>query len=417
MEIKMTPLKGMDVSGKTVLFRPDINSPIDPVTKNIVNENRLKKNTPTLEYLLDGGAKVAILAHQGDTLDYKNLIPMKEHAQKLSSLTGRPVRYLDDICGPAAQQAVRDLKPGEAVLLGNLRYLGEELSTFEKDVKLTPGQMTQTWLVRSLAPLFDLYVNDAFSAAHRNAPSLVAFQELLPSAAGFQFFDEYEALYHVLHSAKKPAVFVLGGAKISDAFGMMNTVLENGTADKILTTGVTGVVMLLAAGVDVGEKTVRFLKDKDLLLFTEPAKEILSRYPGRVEMPADMAYDENGTRTETDIRGMPKASLYLDIGVKTAEIYRDIIIKAGTIFANGPAGVYEDERFAWGTKQIWRGIADAPGYSVIGGGDTVSSAGRFIDLKKIDYVCTAGGAMVRFLSGKKLPLITAMEKAFERSNN
>jgi phosphoglycerate kinase len=417
MEIKMTPLRGMDVAGKTVLFRPDINSPIDPATKKIVNENRLKKSATTLEYLLKGGAKVAIIAHQGDTLDYQNLIPLKEHAEKLSAITGLTVNYVDDVCGPAAQQVARALKPGEAVLLGNLRYLGEELSTFEKDVKLTPGQMTATWLVRSLAPLFDLYVNDAFSAAHRSAPSLVAFQELLPTAAGFQFFDEYEALSRVLQGAKKPTVFVLGGSKISDAFGMMNTVLENGTADNILTTGVTGIVMLLASGVDVGEKTTNFLKDRDMLVFIEPAKEYLSRYPGFIKIPSDAAYDDNGSRAETCTESMPKAALYTDIGPKTAERYRNILMTAGTIFANGPAGVYEDERFAWGTKQIWQAIADSSGFSVIGGGDTVSSAGRFIDLKKIGYVCTAGGAMVRFLSGKKLPLITAMEKAYERSNS
>ena len=416
MEIQMTPLKGMDVKGKTVICRLDINSPIDTQSKKIVSDNRIQKSKATMRYLLDGGAKVAILAHQGDTLDYQNLMSMAEHAQRLGEVVGQPIGYIDDVCGLAAQQAVKNLKEGEAILLGNVRYLGEELSTFEKDVKLTAEQMTDTWLVRSLAPVADLYVNDAFAAAHRNAPSMVAFQEILPTAAGFLLFDEYEALSKVLHGAAKPAVFVLGGAKISDAFGMMRTVLENGTADNILTTGVTGVVMLHAAGVDVGQKTIDFLQSKDLLVFAEEARGLLKNFGDRIFMPQDVAIVKDGQRTEIGIADMPLDTLYPDIGAKTIAQYRDILMQAGTIFANGPAGVYEEAATEKGTKEIWQAIADSQGYSVIGGGDTVSSAGKFIDLANISYVCTAGGAMVRFMSGKKLPLVAAMEKAYARDS-
>ena len=290
MEVKMTPLDGMDVAGKRVLLRLDINSPIDPQTKKIVNENRLKKSLPTLHYLLDGGAKVAIIAHQGDTLDYQNLIPLKEHAEKLTILSGREVKYIDDVCGPAACEAVNALREGECILLGNLRYLCEEVSGFEKEVKLQPCEMLDTWLVRTLAPLFDLYVNDAFSAAHRNCPSMTAFQQVLPTAAGFLLFDEYKALYNVLHGAQKPAVFVLGGAKISDAFGMMEAVCANGTADKILACGVTGQVMLLAQGVKLGNTTEEFLKARDLWCFVDQAKGLLSRFPDVFELPMDLAF-------------------------------------------------------------------------------------------------------------------------------
>ena len=180
--LKIKPFTELELSGKTVIFRPDINSPIDPKTKRIVNTNRIEKTVPTLNALLEKGARVALIAHQGDTLDYQNLIPLAEHAEILSRLTNRRVSYIDDVCGPAAQAAVKALSPGEAIILGNLRYLTEEISTFETVVKLTPQDMTKTWLVRSLAPLGDYYVNDAFAAAHRNSPSMVAFQELLPSA-------------------------------------------------------------------------------------------------------------------------------------------------------------------------------------------------------------------------------------------
>ena len=184
MEIKMNALKGLEIARKKILFRPDINSPIDPVTKKIVNDNRLKKNAVTLKYMLENGAAVALIAHQGDTQDYQNLIPLMEHAQKLTALTGHPVHYIDDVCGPAAIEAVKKLPAGEAIILGNLRYLGEELSTFSNFVKLSPEEMQSVWHVRKLAPLFDLYVNDAFSAAHRG---WLPFRMCCPRQRAFSF--------------------------------------------------------------------------------------------------------------------------------------------------------------------------------------------------------------------------------------
>ena len=180
----MKSINDYDYSNKTVLLRIDINSPIDPLTKKIVSDNRIRKSIPTIRTLLDKGAKLVMIAHQGDTLDYSNLIPLHEHAEKLSQYLGSTVSYIDDPCGPAAQERIKTLRAGEGILLGNLRYLTEEISTFENAVKLEPKDMKDTYLVRSLLPLCDFYVNDAFAAAHRNAPSMVAFQQLLPTAAG-----------------------------------------------------------------------------------------------------------------------------------------------------------------------------------------------------------------------------------------
>ncbi|MDO6355659.1 phosphoglycerate kinase [Caloramator sp. CAR-1] len=403
-----------DYANKTVLLRVDINSPIDPKTKKIVNENRINMSIPTIKYLIDKGAKIAMIAHQGDTLDYHNLIPMREHADKLSQKLGIEVKYIDDVCGPAAQEAIKNLKPGEIILLGNLRYLTEEVSTFEDAVKLKPSEMLNTYLVRNLAPLVDIYVNDAFAAAHRNAPSMVAFQEILPSAAGLLMMKEIEALTKVMEAPDRPAVFVLGGLKISDAFGMMKQVLQNGAADKILACGVTGHIMLMAKGYDIGEKNIKFIKDRSLDVFLKPAKEYLTDYPEKIIMPVDLAYEKDGVRHEVSINNLPVNELCMDIGSRTIEIFKEEIQKAGTIFVNGPAGVYENKLFEKGTREIWTAIAEAKGYSVIGGGDTVSAAQRFIDTSKINYVCTAGGAMVRFLSGVKMPLIEAMKNAYNK---
>ncbi|PNT93271.1 phosphoglycerate kinase [Clostridium thermosuccinogenes] len=410
-DIGMKSMRDFNYSGKTVLLRVDINSPLDPVTKRIVNTNRIDMSLPTIKYILDQNAKLAIIAHQGDTLDYQNLIPMEEHAQILSQKLGREIKYIDDVAGPAAKQAVKDLKPGEAILLGNLRYLTEEISTFEDAVKLKPEEMLNTYLVRNLAPLMDFYVNDAFAAAHRNAPSMVAFQEILPTAAGDLMVKEITALTRVMECPEKPSIFVLGGAKISDAFGMMKQVLMNGTADKILACGVTGITMLMAKGYSVGAANEKFIKDRSLDVFIKPAMEYLRDYPEKIVYPVDLAYEKDGQRVEVDIEDLPVNELTMDIGKKTIEMFKAEISKAGTIFVNGPAGVYENKLFETGTREIWSAIADSKGYSVIGGGDTVSAAQRFIDTGKINYVCTAGGAMVRFLSGKQLPLIEAMRKA------
>jgi phosphoglycerate kinase len=405
------PMEAFDVRGKRVLLRVDINSPVDPVSKKIVNENRIEKSIPTIQYLLEKGARLAIIAHQGDTLDYQNLISLREHTEKLTAKLGREVSYIDDVCGPEAVRRVKALEEGDAILLGNLRYLCEEISTFEDAVKLNAEEMLNTWLVRSLAPLFDLYINDAFAAAHRNCPSMVAFQELLPSAAGSLFFQEISALTRVMKEPVHPSVFILGGAKISDAFGMMEQVLASGTADTILTCGITGRVMLLASGINPGPKTEKLLQDKGLTVFIEPAKRYLQNYPGRILMPLDLAYEENGERREIPIEELPKDLEFMDIGTRTIDHYTSIIKSAGTIFVNGPAGVFEEELFSKGTRELWQAIAGAPGYSVVGGGDSVNAAARFSSLEDFSYICTAGGAMVRFLTGKKLPLIAAMEKA------
>jgi len=407
-------LDDFDYRGKTVLLRVDINSPIDAKTKKIANENRIVQSLPTIRELVNKEAKLVIIAHQGDTLDYQNLIPLREHAEKLSQKLGQEVQFIDDVAGPAAREKIKNLKAGKILLLDNLRYLTEEASTFEDAVKLTPEEMAHTYLVRNLAPLVDYYVNDAFAAAHRSSPSMVAFQELLPSAVGILYDKEVTALTTVLENPKRPCVFLLGGAKISDAFDMMKKALAEGSADYILTAGITGQIMHLARGKKLGSPSEKVIIDRGLEKFVAPARELLKDYLDKLRIPLDFAVDDGGRRREVSIDELPIENLIIDIGAKTIEEYGKILRKAGTIFVNGPAGIYEQEIGAYGTKELWKIIGEARGYSVIGGGDTVASAARLGDLSKINYVCTGGGALIRFLSGKKLPLVEAMKKARKR---
>jgi phosphoglycerate kinase len=193
---------------------------------------------------------------------------------------------------------------------------------------------------------------------------------------------------------------------------MMKQVLTDGTADKILTCGVTGIVMLKAKGYSIGKEAEKFLKDRSLDLFLGPSQEYLRHYPDKFVLPVDLAYEKEGKRTEIEVEHLPPDVMFLDIGQKTIELFKKEIRKAGTLFVNGPPGVYENPLFENGTRETLGTIAEAKGYSVIGGGDSVSATHKYVDPSKINYICTAGGAMVRFLSGVKLPLIAAMEKAY-----
>jgi len=412
--VTIPTLDDLDVQGRVVLLRVDINSPIDRATGKINDDNRLNMSLPTIADLADAGARVVIIAHQGDTLDYHNLVSMDEHAEILSEKLGREVDFIDDVAGPAARAAIQALGNGEILLLDNIRFLTEEVSTFESAVKLTPAEMTNTYLVRNLAPLVDIYVNDAFAAAHRNAPSMVAFQELLPTAGGRLLVDEVTALSGLASDPKRPCVFLLGGLKISDAFSMMEKVLADGTADRILTTGITANVMLIARGVDLGEPTAAFIDDRSLDAFIPRAAELLEGYGDRIEVPTDLAYDEGGERREVAVADLPTDHLLIDVGSETVATYEAVIADAATLFVNGPAGVYESAAGEYGTRSLWEAVAASNGYSVIGGGDTVASARRFVDPGDIGFISTGGGALIRFLSGQPLPLIEAMEKAAER---
>lgn len=413
MESGILTLDDFELRDKTVLLRVDINSPIDHRTGGLADDNRIRKSVPAIRELAEAGARTAILAHQGDTEDYRGLVSLAPHAERLAELLGRPVGFVADVCGPAAIARIRALQSGELVLLDNVRYLTEEVSTFVNYVKLTPQDMAGTWLVRSLAPLADLFVCEAIAAAHRSAPSLVGLAEVLPAAGGRLFIDELKALTRIKESPAQPCVYLLGGSRIADAFSMMEQVLHQGTAHRVLTSGLTGEVMLMALGRCLGERTEGLIRDKGLEPFVARARSLLEAHGERILYPSDFAVDRGG-RVEIGVEELPAAELLVDIGSETVARYVAEIEQAATIFVNGPAGIYEQPASAEGTRALWTAVADAPGYSVIGGGDSVAAAGRFGVRERMGYVCTAGGGMVRFLSGQELPVVEALRRAARR---
>lgn len=413
MKAEILTLDDFDFRDKTVILRLDINSPVDHATGELVDDNRIRKSVPTVRELADAGARVVMLAHQGDTEDYRSLVDLAPHAKRLAELLGRRVDFLDDIAGPAAVERIRGLGAGQLLLLNNVRYLTEEVSTFVNYVKLTGEEMGRARLVRNLAPLGDVYVCEAFAAAHRSAPSLIGFAEVLPAAGGRLFVHELGVLTGVKDDPEPPCVYLLGGSRIADAFSMMERVLAKGKAEYVLTSGLTGEVMLLAKGYRLGEPTERLIDDKGLTPYVDRAGELLADHGERILYPTDVAVDDGGRR-EIGIDELPVDRLLIDIGQRTVAAYVDVIDQAATIFVNGPAGMYEEETAALGTQSLWEALADVPGYSVIGGGDSVAAAARFGVKDRMGYVCTSGGGMVRFLSGQTLPVVEALRQAARR---
>ena len=401
-------LDDFDVAGKTVLLRVDINSPVDSQTKRIKDDTRIKASVPTIRELSEKRAKVVIMAHQADPMDYQNFTSLEEHASLLQQALGKPIKFIDDVVGPAAREAIKSLGQGEVLLLENVRIHTEETIIFEKQLKLTPAEQAKTTVVQKLAPLADLYLCDAFACVHRSEPTLVGFPEVLPSGCGRLFEAEVRVLNKVSKDPARPCLFMLGGAKILDAFKMMESVLANGTADKVLSTGLVADIMLKAAGYDLGAATDALIKDKHLEEFVPTAEKLLNAYPDQVFCPEDVAVLRDGRRIELDTSSLPADGLIVDIGRKTVEEYGRLILDAGTIFMNGPAGIYEKEESAFGTKSLWEIVAQSEAFSLIGGGDTITAAKKFGVEDAISYICTAGGGLIMYLSGETLPVIEAL---------
>ena len=411
MKYGIHTLDDFDFRGKVVLCRVDINSPLDRSSGRLRDTTRIRGCAPTVRELADAGARLVLLAHQGGDLEYENYASTEPHAQVLGELVGRRVGFIDDVCGPAAREAIEHLRDGEILLLDNVRFMGEELTLFETKLNLTPARQAETLLVRKLAPLGRLYVCDAFAAVHRSQPSLVGFEEILPSAMGRLFEHEYEALSRLRDNPDRPCVFILGGTKVDDAFLMMRSVLREGVVDAVLTGGLVGQIMLIAAGVDLGGPSTELIRSKNLWQWVETSRELLADYPGKIVMPIDFAYSREDQRCELAREDLPGGEVILDIGHATVDLYRGTIEAASTVFVNGPLGVFEEPLTAYGTRSIWEAIADSKAFSALGGGDSIAAMNAFGLAERFDYVCTAGGGMVRFLSGEELPVVTALKGA------
>ena len=414
MRFGIKTLDDFEVRGKTVLCRIDINQPVDRATGKLKSINRIQACVPTIRELSEKGARVVLMAHQGSDIEYKNYYTTRPHADVLSSLLGFEVKWVEDVCGPTARQAIKDLKDGEVLLLDNVRFMAEEQTLFETKLCLSHEDQAKTQVVTKLAPLGDLYVCDAFAAAHRDQPTLCGFEQLLPSAMGRLFEKEYCTVSALMEEPKRPCVFVLGGAKIADAFQMMRTVLSKGSADLVLTGGLVANIFLASQNVQIGQGSLDFIIKSNYGQFIDVARELYAQFGDKIVLPVDLAWVRDGNRYEAAVGEIPADISAVDIGSRTAERYRKEILAAKTVFVNGPAGVFEQQPSELGTKTIWQALADTEAFTVLGGGDSITATEKYKLTDKIGYICTGGGALIRFLSGEELPVVKALRHGASR---
>ena len=405
---KFLTLDDFNVKDKVVLVRVDFNSPVDPQTKKILDDTRIRAHgESTIRELSERGAKVVILAHQGRPGE-PDFISLEQHAQILGGILGKPVKFVDDVYGEKAKKAIRELKSGEILVLDNVRKFPGERK------KASPEEHAKSEFVANLAPLADLFVNDAFAAAHRSHASIVGFTAVLPSAAGRIMERELKALSKVVENPEKPCIYILGGAKADDSLKISKYVLDNNVADYVLTAGVTGHLFLAAKGYNLGKPNMDLLKKNELLDLIPGIKELMEKHLGKIETPTDLAVEVEGKRKEITVKELPTDHPIYDIGTKTIERYSGLIMKAKSIVFSGPPGVFEKEEFRKGTKGLLKAIASSKAFSLIGGGHSVAAVHSLGLADKMGYISTAGGALIEFLMGRKLAGVAALEEAAKR---
>jgi phosphoglycerate kinase len=400
--VGLPTLKDLDLADKRVLVRVDINSPIDPKTGRILDDTRIRSHTPTLEALK--ASKVVLLAHQSRP-GLKDFTTLEPHAKRLKALSGKKVKYVDEVFGSSVRREIEGMEVGEVLVLENVRFCSEEVS--DEIIKKPPEDQAKTILVRKLSSYVDAFVNDAFAVAHRHQPSVVAFPQVLPSCAGKLMEREVNTLSGVLGDREKP-VFIFGGAKAKDAIKATEHVLKRGIAELVLTSGVVGTVFLAARGYDVGKGNKKLLEEKNMAALVPEAKKLLNRFKGKIETPLDLAFLKNGVRMEAPVEALPDYRT-MDIGIETIVRYSNIVKGAKVVVANGPCGVFEIRDFALGTEELMKSLARSNGFSIIGGGHLSAVAQRLNLAKDISYISTGGKATMSFLAGDKLPGIEALK--------
>jgi len=382
-------VEDIDPSGKKVLVRCDFNVPLDG--DKITDDRRITEAMPTIKYLLDHGAAVILCSHLGRPKGGPEpKYSLKPVAARLSELLGKDVPLLPDCIGPEVEAKCKSLKPGDVVLLENVRFHPEE-------------EKNDAGFAAQLAGLADIYVNDAFGTAHRAHASTEGVAHILPGVMGFLIKKEIEFLGRAVADPKKPFLAIMGGAKVKDKIALIDTLLPK--LDRLLIGGGMVFTFVKAQGHEIGKS----LLDAESLDY---AKRLLDENPGKIVLPVDVVVaaevKEDAATQTVDVNAIPADMLGLDIGPKSCALFADEIENAGTVLWNGPVGVFEMTPFAAGTKAVAEALASSSAVSVVGGGDTAAAVDKFGLAEKMSHVSTGGGASLEFLEGKELPGIAAL---------
>jgi phosphoglycerate kinase len=389
----MKSVKDVDVKGKRVLVRVDFNVPLDG--SRITDDTRIRASLSTIEYLIQQGAKVALISHlgrpDGKVSDKLRMAPV---AQRLSELLAAPVEYVPESVGPNAEKAIAALKAGQVALLENVRFHAEE-------------EKNDPAFAQQLARLGDLYVNDAFGTAHRAHASTEGVAHHLPAVAGLLLQAEVETIQKALAKPERPFVAIIGGAKVSDKIGVLKNLIDK--VDALLIGGGMANTFLAAIGCPVGDSLLE--KDK-----VGEARELIRQADARklqLALPKDVVIAtefSNDAETRTvSCQETPAGWRILDIGPGTVQQFSEIIMTAKTVLWNGPMGVFEMDKFAEGTRRIAEAVAACPGLTIVGGGDSVAALEQTGLSAKVSHVSTGGGATLEMLEGKTLPGVAALE--------
>ena len=400
MKLSFKTLDDVETKGKRILVRVDINCSVNPDTTKITDDSRIDAIVPTLKEL--SKSKVVLMAHQGRP-GSNDFISLEQHTKILQKL-GFNAAFVDDIFGERAKAAIEKVQVGAILVLQNVRMFEGELK------KAPPDEVAKEAIVQELYPLFDLFVNDAFGAAHRSQASLVGFTTVLPSVAGRLVEKEIRTLTDATAIEQHPWILVFGGAKVADKVKTLGKLLATGRVDNALLGGLLGQLFLIAKGAIPTEYSAPI---KGFESAVQTAKELLEEYSDILILPKDAAVERDGKRVECVFNEM-SGDPFFDIGPSTASEYMRMIREAAVVFANGPMGLFEKEPFAKGTISVLNAIAECEGVTVVGGGHMGAMAINEGFADRISHISTGGGATINFLTGKKLDLVVALEEAARR---
>lgn len=385
-------VKDIDVKGKRVFVRVDFNVPMED--GKVTDDTRIRAALPTIQYLIDEGAKVILASHLGRPKgEVKDELRLTAAGERLAELLGKPVNKLDESVGDNVKAVIADMQAGDVVLLENVRFhAGEE----KNDADLS----------KQFAALADVYVNDAFGAAHRAHATTAGIAEHLPAVSGFLMQKELDVLGKALANPERPFTAIIGGSKVKDKIGVINHLLEK--VDNLIIGGGLSYTFTKAQGYEVGTSLLEEDKIELAQSFMQKAKDKGVNFYMPVDAVVADEFSKDANTKVVPIEEIPADYMGLDIGPKTREIYADVIKNSKLVIWNGPMGVFEMDVFANGTKAVAEAMAQTEGYTVIGGGDSAAAVEKFGVAEKMSHVSTGGGASLEFMEGKELPGVVAL---------
>lgn len=387
-------LTDLDLKNKRVLLRVDFNVPLDD-NGYIIDDTRIYEAMPTIRYILKQGAKLIICSHLGrPNGEYNPKYSMFPVAQQLIKYLINRVYFAVDVVGPDAMEKAKNLKPGEVLLLENLRFCKEE-------------EADDLFFARKLASMADIYINDAFGVVHRKHASIHRVAKMLPNAMGFLMGKEINAITNAMNNPDKPFVAILGGAKVSDKIAVIKNLLPK--ADRILIGGAMAFTFLKAEGYDVGTSII----DEEKLEIAKNTLDEAKALDKTILLPVDVVctevYSPSARGTIYPVDKIPEDMMGLDIGPETIKLFSKVIKEAHTVIWNGPVGVFEFDSFADGTKKIAKALTKVNGTTIIGGGDTAAAIHEFGYEDYITHISTGGGASLKLLEGADLPGLDVLD--------